>query len=278
MSFPRLRDKLLGFQAEKSSQQEKLSFRLYDVWFPESWWYFVYSECSAQRLFFPVLLPDVDKLLYLDSDILFLSNVNDIWKHFSLMNASQALAMAPDGCQGYTLKSNKVPHYGYQGLNSGVLLMNLAQMRHMDFSNEMRMIYDGFKDRIRYVDQDILNIYFHYHPQFLYLLPCEFNFGYPYCYNSDACRCKNAEKFGISLLHGFSNMFAPKMSHYFGRIYNAFSKHNASKRKLGDLLTQLKRTHRNLDGKLGACSKMNATIFGRFENYIQQHAATYLVL
>ncbi|CAG7733882.1 unnamed protein product, partial [Allacma fusca] len=165
------------------------------------------------------------------------------------MNETQIAGMAqdflPPGKGG-----SQIPYYGARGLNSGVLLMNLTWMRRMDFSNEMRLIYVGYKKRIKLADQDLLNIYFHFHPrykkrikladqdllniyfhfhpQWLYFLPCEFNYGTHFCHcyfdKPGTCCCRNGESLGIAVLHGSGKQFHSNKNKSFEQIYDTFAK------------------------------------------------------
>lgn len=53
-----------------------------------------FQMCASLRLFLPDLLPHVDKILYLDTDIVLLDSLDNIWNQFHIMNASQMAAMA----------------------------------------------------------------------------------------------------------------------------------------------------------------------------------------
>lgn len=78
-----------------------------------------------------VILKDVDSLLYVDTDVLFLRPVDDIWKLLRQFNSTQLAAMAQ------SMKSPRLagiaafarhPFYGSAGVNSGVMLMNLTRI------------------------------------------------------------------------------------------------------------------------------------------------------
>ncbi|CAG7820729.1 unnamed protein product [Allacma fusca] len=147
--------------------------------------------------------------------------------------------------------------------------MNLTRMRQMDFSNEMRLIFEGYKKLLKFHDQDLLNIYFHFHPQWLYVLPCEFNYGLHFCHcfpdKVGSCSCRNAESSGIAVLHGSSGQFHSKDNQLFRQIYDTFTKLNVSKQQPSDVLTLLKQRHQNLKGR---CSQLNLTIYRKMEKYI----------
>ncbi|CAG7722961.1 unnamed protein product, partial [Allacma fusca] len=128
---------LVLLKAVHSKQNGKLTSQIHNVSFPDPFWYPLFKPCATQRIFLSHMLPDVDSLMYVDADVLFLSSAGELWKHFLLMNGTQMIAMAPDGLPPAksTYSSSKVPYYAPRGLNSGVLLMNLTRMRQMDFSN-----------------------------------------------------------------------------------------------------------------------------------------------
>lgn len=64
----------------------------------------------------------MDSLLYVDTDVLFLSPLEKIWSHFSRFNSSQVIAMAPDNEVRHTAWYNrfaKHPYYGELGAAFG---------------------------------------------------------------------------------------------------------------------------------------------------------------
>ena len=62
------------------------------------------------------------------------------------------------------------------GLNSGVMLMNLTRIRQLDWEKYILDIYHDYNTQLALGDQDILNIFFHFHPELLYLYPCNNNY------------------------------------------------------------------------------------------------------
>ena len=67
---------------------------------------------------FQTVLHDVDSLLYVDTDTLFLGPLEDIWRHFDLMNASQMAALTlehEDPNTGWYNRFAKHPYYGHLG-------------------------------------------------------------------------------------------------------------------------------------------------------------------
>uniref|UniRef100_A0A8B9R759 Glucoside xylosyltransferase 2 n=1 Tax=Astyanax mexicanus TaxID=7994 RepID=A0A8B9R759_ASTMX len=96
-----------------------------------------------------VILKDVDSLLYVDTDVLFLRPMDDIWRFLKNFNSTQLAAMAPEHeipKIGWYSRFARHPFYGVTGVNSGVMLMNLTRIRSTVF-------------------KDLLNIIFHYNPE-----------------------------------------------------------------------------------------------------------------
>ena len=56
------------------------------------------------------------------------------------------------------------------------MLMNLTRMRHFQWEKYVIPIYQEYKTKITWGDQDIINIVFHFHPEKLYVYPCNYNY------------------------------------------------------------------------------------------------------
>lgn len=85
---------------------------------------------------FQLILKDVDSLLYVDTDIIFLQPVEEIWELLSAFNSSHLAAMAPEHEEpriGWYNRFARHPYYGTTGINSGVMLMNLTRIREKLF-------------------------------------------------------------------------------------------------------------------------------------------------
>ena len=109
----------------------------------------------------------MDSIIYLDIDTLFLRPVEELWEHFKSFSAKQVAAMAPEGEVpeiGWYPRFARHPFYGKNGLNSGVMLMNLTRMRGMKWAQKILPIYQKYKLQITWGDQDILNVLFHENP------------------------------------------------------------------------------------------------------------------
>lgn len=207
-----------------------LEFELHPITFPKRGnaeeWRKLFKPCASQRLFLPEILKQMDSILYVDTDTLFLSPLKLIWKHFSAMNSSQMAALAfehEDPNTGWYNRFAHHPFYGPYGVNSGVMLMNLTRMREFHWEDYVIPVYKEFKLKITWGDQDIINIIFHYYPHKLYIYSCRFN------YRSDHCMymsvCKSAEEEGVAVLHGSRGTFHSEKQPAFKAIYRAFEEY-----------------------------------------------------
>ncbi|KAF5303466.1 hypothetical protein FQA39_LY09929 [Lamprigera yunnana] len=204
----------------------KFSFQVIALTFPTDnpdEWQKLFKPCASQRLFLPSVLKEIDSILYVDTDVLFLTPVEDIWRYFSNMNSSQMAALAPeheDPNIGWYNRFAKHPYYGKLGVNSGVMLMNLTKMRDFLWVEYVIPIYKRYKLKITWGDQDIINIIFHYHPDKLYVYSCRNNFRPDHCMYMSVCR--DAEKKGVAVLHGSRGFFHSGKQPVFQSIYRAF--------------------------------------------------------
>ncbi|KAF0877788.1 GXLT2 xylosyltransferase, partial [Crocuta crocuta] len=218
------------------SYTKKFEHRIYPITFsvgnPQEWKK-LFKPCAAQRLFLPVILKDVDSLLYVDTDVLFLRPVDDIWKLLRQFNATQLAAMAPEHeipKIGWYSRFARHPYYGSAGVNSGVMLMNLTRIRSAQFKNSMipaglawedmlYPLYQKYKNAITWGDQDLLNIIFYFNPECLYVFPCQWNYRPDHCmYGSN---CKGAEREGVSVLHGNRGVYHDEKQPTFKALYEA---------------------------------------------------------
>ncbi|XP_047390957.1 glucoside xylosyltransferase 2 isoform X3 [Sciurus carolinensis] len=180
-----------------------------------------------------VILKDVDSLLYVDTDVLFLRPVDDIWKLLRQFNSTQLAAMAPEHeipKIGWYSRFARHPFYGSAGVNSGVMLMNLTRIRSAQFKNSMTPtglawedmlypLYQTYKNAITWGDQDLLNIIFYFNPERLYVFPCQWNYRPDHCmYGSN---CKEAEREGVSVLHGNRGVYHDDKQPTFRALYEA---------------------------------------------------------
>ncbi|XP_053234154.1 glucoside xylosyltransferase 2 isoform X1 [Podarcis raffonei] len=216
------------------SYTKKFEYNVYPIAFSvgnAQEWKKLFKPCAAQRLFLPTILKDVDSLLYVDTDVLFLRPIDDIWGFLRAFNSTQLAAMAPEHeipKIGWYSRFARHPYYGVTGVNSGVMLMNLTRIRNAQFKNSMiptgltweemlYPLYQKYKNYITWGDQDLLNIIFYFNPECLYLFPCQWNYRPDHCmYGSN---CKGAEEEGVSILHGNRGVYHDDKQPTFKALY-----------------------------------------------------------
>ena len=72
------------------------------------------------------------------------------------------------------------PYSGVLGINSGVMLMHLPRIRASNWLEEIKNHYQVYRYNITWGDQDLLNIYFHFHPGWVTsLLPIPISISIP---------------------------------------------------------------------------------------------------
>lgn len=235
-------EQLLDFP---TSALHRLSFEIHSITFPESKmeeeWKKLFKLCAAQRLFLPSVLTDIDSLIYIDTDIVFLQPLDDLWKLFEKMNSSQMAALSPeheDYATGWYNRFARHPYYKPLGVNSGVMLMNLTRMRKFQWQSYLEPIFHEYKLKIVWGDQDIINIIFHYHPDKLLIFGCEWNYRPDHCMYSRICHTADVQ--GISVLHGNRGVFVNGKQPSFRAVYMAFESYELGSDLEKHLFTPLK--------------------------------------
>ena len=117
-----------------------------------------YTIGSMFRVMLPELLPDVDKIIYLDADILVNRDIKELW---DTDIQDYCLAAVPDystvnGLETpYPVAKQEVPASHY--FNTGVLCMNLDRIRAKGSMHEKVLNYLEENPDARLLDQDALN-------------------------------------------------------------------------------------------------------------------------
>lgn len=119
-----------------------------------------FSKDIYSRYLLPKLLPDRDRILYLDADILVTGDILDLYQ-FDL-GANYVAAAKDIGIQKQQFKSymDSLSLDGGNYFNSGVLVMNLQKMRADKKVEELFEITASYGDDLWHPDQDAINIVF----------------------------------------------------------------------------------------------------------------------
>ena len=113
-----------------------------------------YTEAASLRLLLPELLPELDKILYLDCDIIVRQDLAKLWAQTDLADNYLA-AIYEAAIEGQADRFRALGCDPAKYFNSGFLLMNMAQMRAKKVSEKLleacRVPY------LEFPDQDALN-------------------------------------------------------------------------------------------------------------------------
>lgn len=138
-----------------------------------------YTGKSAYlRLFLPELIPELDKVLYLDSDLVVLCPLSELW---NLNLQEKALGAVTDFHEYTSNKTIRLSTASFRfnlsnpGFNSGVLLIDLDAIRKTGLFIKCQEWLNQNKEKALLCDQDALNVIFdNCHCQ----LPPEWNIQY----------------------------------------------------------------------------------------------------
>ena len=108
---------------------------------------------SYYRLVISDLLPEVEKIIYLDCDMEIKHSLSEL---FSTDISQNPLAMVEDAASEKHKKRLNIDEY----FNAGMLLMNLNYLRETSFSQKIFDWINVHQDKLKLHDQDVLNLYF----------------------------------------------------------------------------------------------------------------------
>ena len=130
------------------------------------------TRATYYRLFLTEILPStIDKILYLDGDIVVRHSLLPLW---NTDIADYAVGAVIDWAEGDIEKFNRL-RYPYQigHFNAGVLLVNLDYWRKKNVIKDFMDYLNNYSDRIVHEDQDVMNVVFQ---NVKYKLPIKYNF------------------------------------------------------------------------------------------------------
>uniref|UniRef100_A0A915L8A0 UDP-D-xylose:beta-D-glucoside alpha-1,3-D-xylosyltransferase n=1 Tax=Romanomermis culicivorax TaxID=13658 RepID=A0A915L8A0_ROMCU len=185
--------------------------QFYSLKFPrknQNSWINLFRQCASQRLFIPNILTNIDSLIYIDTDIIFLRPIEDLWHYFTLFNDMQIsglVAESEDLSTNWYNRFAKHPYVEPLGINSGVMLMNLTKMRKFNWNSRVEWTFNRYKALITWGDQDLINVIFSQYKDRLFMMGCEWNYRPDHCIYSPACHSASVN--GISVIHGNRDYF-----------------------------------------------------------------------
>ncbi len=116
------------------------------------------TNAALLKFDLPDLLPDCQKILYLDSDLIIRHDLSDLFSvdidNFYVAAVKDCRAIVDNVRQGYTMDS--------EYFNSGVMFLNLEKMRNDHISKKLRE-FRLANVNLHFVDQDVFNQVFREH-------------------------------------------------------------------------------------------------------------------
>lgn len=193
------------------------------------------------RLLIPRLLPDEERALYLDPDIIIFRSIEEFYR--SDFDGSLMIAV-PDylGDVYYPeRKKNLGLESRYKYINSGVILFNIASMNECFSIDDMFRFMDECGLTLEFPDQDLINVYFKDRIKYA---PREYNFTTEYVSTGDflryvfSPRYRRSERERAVIAHYMGKCKPWKPSYYykFYRIYRSYLNKYLTAREKRELL------------------------------------------
>ncbi|KAL4225615.1 Xylosyl- and glucuronyltransferase large2 [Mactra antiquata] len=200
-------------------------------WIPNKHYSGIYG---LMKLVLPKYLPEyLQKVIVLDTDITFASDIAELWKLFTILG-DEALGLVENQSDWYLGKIWKNhqpwPALG-RGFNTGVMLMNLEMLRQLKWMRLWRQVAE--KDLMtmlstQLADQDIINSVLKRNPQLVKTLPCQWNVQLSDNTRSEHCY---SEVTDLKIIHWNSpKKLKVKNNHieYFRNLYLTFLEYDGN--------------------------------------------------
>ena len=163
------------------------------------------TKATYYRLLFAEILPDsINKVIYLDCDMIIMESISELWNtdisHYAIAAVTDMSESIHDFHRlGYS------QDLGY--FNAGLLLINLAYWRERKAKSLFWDLIKNNPERIKFHDQDVLNICFKGEKK---MLPFKWNFQDGFIYKSELMEL-DEEKYHQELVVARQN---PVIIHY----------------------------------------------------------------
>uniref|UniRef100_A0A0X3Q9D1 Glycosyltransferase-like protein LARGE2 n=3 Tax=Schistocephalus solidus TaxID=70667 RepID=A0A0X3Q9D1_SCHSO len=138
------------------------------------------TSVSTLRLYIPEILgKNITKVISLDTDVIFLDDISELWDFTDEANEKQSISMAKDESYRYTIRfhaERKIVLKG--GCNVGVVLLHLDRLRQLGWTDLWQNALDALQRislTLGVAEQDIFNVLIWMHKELFYPLPCVWN-------------------------------------------------------------------------------------------------------
>ncbi|CAJ0575904.1 unnamed protein product, partial [Mesorhabditis spiculigera] len=156
------------------------------------------------KLLLAHILPrTLERILLLDTDLLIVGSIDDLIEDFDNLKNGRIYGLAENLSRWYTTEDpvhHVWPALG-SGFNTGVALVNLAQMRRVDWNRIWRSVAEtNLRNfgKTMLADQDILNAIFVDFPEYVHKIPCRYNVQLGLNSQPELCRA-NLSDFKVRL-------------------------------------------------------------------------------
>ncbi|XP_054015181.1 xylosyl- and glucuronyltransferase LARGE1-like isoform X3 [Hylaeus anthracinus] len=246
-----------------------LTYYKAELWVPKVSW-IPNKHYSGVYGLLKLILPDamrVDKVLVFDTDVTVLNDVGLLWRSFENFEDDQALGLTENQSHWYI----KALSYGQRpwpalsrGFNTGVMLMDLQQLRNRKFTTLWETVTKRVLAQIpetSLADQDVINAVIKEHPSIVYRIECTWNIQLSEHTISDLCYRDSGR---ISIVHWNS----PRKQDVYNKHINEFRKwHKVFLEMDGNLLRR----------RLFDCDKHEAVSQELYPiNYLRNTAMSYV--
>ncbi|XP_005089411.2 LARGE xylosyl- and glucuronyltransferase 1 [Aplysia californica] len=190
---------------------------------------------GLMKLTLPKTLPEhMNKVIVLDTDVTFATDIAELWKIFRVLRGKQAIGLVENQSDWYLGKLWKNhrpwPALG-RGFNTGVILLDLKMLREIGWMQMWRLIAE--KElmsmlAVSLADQDIFNTVIKQHDYLVYKLPCQWNVQLSMNTQSEQCYSEASD---LKIIHWNSPMkLKVKNKHveFFRNMYLTFLEYDGN--------------------------------------------------
>lgn len=160
------------------------------------------------RFILPLILDNVDKLFYIDADIICLQNADDF---FNINLNDNIIGAVPDLPWMNTKRNKALNLRNHIYFNAGMLIINIAKWNNFNTFTKVLQAIQNEPQKFRYLDQDALNLILTNHIQYL---DTKFN-----CIDINSIKQKN-----IILLHFAAHPKPWNIAFPISKVCNKFNK------------------------------------------------------
>lgn len=117
-------------------------------------------QSAYYRIAIPNLItnPDIDRIIYLDCDMLVMDSIEELWE---MDLGEHLLGAVEDAGFHHRLEKMMIPFQSSCYFNSGLMVLDLAKWRKEHISEKVLQFAHDFPEKLKFHDQDALNAILH---------------------------------------------------------------------------------------------------------------------